>query len=124
MPNSRTMLLCRMDRPLDLLKNHVCRIRVGLIDPNANQFVTKKERIVSAVVRINILGPLQILFDNAEAPLNGVKLRNVLTILAFRANGEVLRDELIDELNLMETTSDAPDCATRALTTSFIRPVI
>lgn len=93
--------------PLDVLKNHVHWIRVGLIDPNANQFVTKKERIVSAVVRINILGPLQILFDNAEATLNGVKLRNVLTILAFRANGEVLRDELIDELNLMETTSDA-----------------
>lgn len=62
---------------------------------------------MAVAVRVNILGPPQILFDNVEATPSGTKLRNLLSILAFRADGLVLRDELIDELNLMETTDDA-----------------
>ncbi len=59
------------------------------------------------VVSIDILGPLRVRFSNNEATPNGAKLRAILTILAFRADTEVMRDELIDELDLMHTTGDA-----------------
>lgn len=59
------------------------------------------------MVRISILGPLRVLLDDAEVTLSGTKLRSMLAILAFRADRGVLRDELIDELNLMETSDDA-----------------
>lgn len=59
------------------------------------------------VIKIGILGPLKVEFDQVEARLNGEKLRHILTILALRAGADVMRDELIDELNLMGTTSDA-----------------
>ncbi|MGW4059323.1 AfsR/SARP family transcriptional regulator [Amycolatopsis sp. NPDC004747] len=41
-----------------------------------------------------------------EVPLSGVKLRSILAILAVRANDEVRRDELIEELDLARTTGD------------------
>ncbi len=59
------------------------------------------------VADIGILGPLQLRFGKVEAVLNGAKLRSILAVLAFRADGEVRRDELIDELDLIRTTGDA-----------------
>jgi DNA-binding SARP family transcriptional activator len=58
-------------------------------------------------VQIGVLGPLQPRFGNAEASLSGDKLRTILAILAFRADRQVRRDELIEELDLMRTTGDA-----------------
>ena len=58
-------------------------------------------------VSISILGSLEIRFNNKEVTLSGSKLRNILSILALRAHDEVLRDELIDELNLIDTTDNA-----------------
>lgn len=59
------------------------------------------------LVNIRILGSLRIRFDDVEVTPSGTKLRNILSILALRANDEVLRDELIDELNLVDTTGNA-----------------
>ncbi|ATE55200.1 AfsR/SARP family transcriptional regulator [Actinosynnema pretiosum] len=59
------------------------------------------------VADIGILGPLRPRFGNVEATLSGAKLRSILALLALRANGEVRRDELIEELDLLRTTGDA-----------------
>ncbi len=56
---------------------------------------------------IGILGPLRPRFGNAEVTLSGVKLRSILAVLAFQADDEVRRDELIEELDLARTTGDA-----------------
>ncbi|WP_169988226.1 MULTISPECIES: AfsR/SARP family transcriptional regulator [unclassified Microbispora] len=60
-----------------------------------------------AIVGIDILGPLRVRFSNCEAAPTGAKLRSLFAILAFRAGHTVMRDELIDELDLMNTTDDA-----------------
>lgn len=59
------------------------------------------------VADIRILGPLRIGFGHTEATLSGGKLRTILALLALRADGEVLRDELIEELDLARTAGDA-----------------
>lgn len=59
------------------------------------------------IIEIGILGPLKIKFGKTEAKLNGAKLRHIFAILALRADEGVARDELIDELNLMDITEDA-----------------
>jgi DNA-binding SARP family transcriptional activator len=59
------------------------------------------------VVGIDILGPLRVRFATVEAVPNGAKLRSILAILAFHADNKVMRDDLIDELDLMHTTDDA-----------------
>lgn len=56
---------------------------------------------------IGILGPLRPRFENVEVVLSGAKLRRILAILAVRAEDEVRRDELIEELDLVRTTGDA-----------------
>ncbi|WP_316525483.1 AfsR/SARP family transcriptional regulator [Kitasatospora brasiliensis] len=58
-------------------------------------------------IRIGILGPLRVEFGSTEAALSGARLRSILSILAIRADGEVQRDELIEELNLSQTTDNA-----------------
>jgi SARP family transcriptional regulator, regulator of embCAB operon len=60
-----------------------------------------------AVADIGILGPLRPRFGDVEVSLSGGKRRAILAILAFRADNEVRRDELIEELDLMRTTGDA-----------------
>lgn len=57
--------------------------------------------------RIGILGPMRSRFGDVEATLSGVKLRSILAVLAFRADDNVSRDELIEELDLTRTTGDA-----------------
>lgn len=59
------------------------------------------------VAEIGVLGPLRPRFGNVEPTLNGAKLRSILAVLALRAGTEVRRDELIEELDLMQTTGDA-----------------
>jgi DNA-binding SARP family transcriptional activator len=59
------------------------------------------------VVDVGILGSLRFRFGNVEASLSGAKLRSILAVLALRADGEVRRDELIEELDLVRTTGDA-----------------
>ncbi|WNV85268.1 BTAD domain-containing putative transcriptional regulator [Umezawaea sp. Da 62-37] len=59
------------------------------------------------VADIGILGPLRSRFENIEVTLSGAKLRSILALLALRTNGEVRRDELIEELDLIRTTGDA-----------------
>ncbi|MFE3325691.1 BTAD domain-containing putative transcriptional regulator [Streptomyces sp. NPDC059176] len=44
---------------------------------------------------------------NDAAVLSGLKLRSILAVLALRADREVRRDELIEELDLTRTTGDA-----------------
>ncbi|MCG0062481.1 MULTISPECIES: AfsR/SARP family transcriptional regulator [Streptomyces] len=56
---------------------------------------------------IGILGPLRIEVDDAEVELCGAKLRDILAVLALRAGEGIRRDELIEELNLANTTRDA-----------------
>jgi DNA-binding SARP family transcriptional activator len=56
---------------------------------------------------IGILGPLRPRFGHVEVTLSGVKLRSILAVLAFQADDEVRRDELIEELDLARTTGDA-----------------
>lgn len=58
-------------------------------------------------VGIGVLGPLRVELGSSEVALSGAKLRSILLILALRADGEVRRDELIEELDLMRTTGDA-----------------
>lgn len=58
-------------------------------------------------MNISILGSLKIRFNDAEVTPSGSKLRNILSILALRAGDEVQRDELIEELNLIDTTGNA-----------------
>jgi SARP family transcriptional regulator, regulator of embCAB operon len=60
-----------------------------------------------ALAEIDVLGPLRPRFGNVEAALNGAKVRSMLALLALRAETEVRRDELIEELDLMQTTGDA-----------------
>lgn len=59
------------------------------------------------VSEISILGPLRPRFGNVEVSLNGAKLKSLLAVLAFRADDEVRRDELIEELDLMRTAGDS-----------------
>lgn len=59
------------------------------------------------VAGICILGPLRAELGNTEVILSGAKLRSILAVLALRADREVRRDELIEELGLMRTTGDA-----------------
>lgn len=59
------------------------------------------------VADIGILGPLRPRFENVEVTLSGAKRRSILALLALRANDEVRRDELIEELDLIRTTGDA-----------------
>ncbi|WP_434599874.1 AfsR/SARP family transcriptional regulator [Streptomyces sp. A5-4] len=59
------------------------------------------------VAEIYILGPQRIVLKNTERMLSGAKLRSILAVLALRAESEVRRDELIEELDLIRTTGDA-----------------
>ena len=59
------------------------------------------------ITEIGILGPLRVDFSNTGHALSGMKLRSILAVLALRIGSEVRRDELIEELDLMRTTSDA-----------------
>ncbi|WP_406405231.1 winged helix-turn-helix domain-containing protein [Streptomyces sp. NBC_00879] len=59
------------------------------------------------MAEIGVLGPLRVELRSAEAVLSGAKLRSILAVLALRADCEVRRDELIEELDLMRTTGDA-----------------
>jgi SARP family transcriptional regulator, regulator of embCAB operon len=59
------------------------------------------------IADIGILGPLRVRFDDVDAQLSGTKRRSILAVLAVRADTEVRRDELIDELNLFRSTGDA-----------------
>lgn len=58
-------------------------------------------------VDISVLGPLRARFGNVDVTLSGAKLTSILAVLALRADSEVRRDELIEELDLMRTTGDA-----------------
>lgn len=60
-----------------------------------------------ADVEICILGNLRARFGEVEAVPFAPKLRSILAVLALRVEGEVRRDELIEELGLMNTTCDA-----------------
>jgi DNA-binding SARP family transcriptional activator len=60
-----------------------------------------------SIAGIGLLGPLRVEFSNVEGVLSGAKLRSILAVLALRVDGEVRRDELIEELDLMRTTNDA-----------------
>src|SRR5579859_5220835 len=62
---------------------------------------------IVADMDISILGTLRARFGEVEAVPCAPKLRTILALLALRADGEVLRDELIEELGLMHTTCDA-----------------
>lgn len=59
------------------------------------------------VAGIHILGPQRIELKNTEIMLRGAKLRSILAVLALRAESEVRRDELIEELDLIRTAGDA-----------------
>ncbi|MFD0381507.1 BTAD domain-containing putative transcriptional regulator [Streptomyces stramineus] len=59
------------------------------------------------VAGIHILGPQRIELKNTEIVLSGAKLRSILAVLALRAESEVRRDELIEELDLIRTAGDA-----------------
>jgi DNA-binding SARP family transcriptional activator len=59
------------------------------------------------IADIGILGPLRVRFGDIDAQLSGTKRRRILAVLAVRADSEVRRDELIDELNLFRSTGDA-----------------
>jgi DNA-binding SARP family transcriptional activator len=56
---------------------------------------------------VGILGPLRLRIGGVEAVPSGAKLRNILAVLAFRADAGIRRDELIDELDLIRTTRHA-----------------
>ncbi|URN13538.1 helix-turn-helix domain-containing protein [Streptomyces radiopugnans] len=56
---------------------------------------------------IGLLGPLRIEIGNSQAELSGAKLRDILAVLALRAGEGVRRDELIEELDLANTTRDS-----------------
>lgn len=60
-----------------------------------------------ADMEISILGNLRVRFGAIDAVPCGPKLRGILAVLALRVDGEVRRDELIDELDLMRTAGDA-----------------
>ena len=60
-----------------------------------------------AFAYLGILGPLRLKIGKIEAAPSGAKLRNILVVLAIRADNGVRRDELIDELGLIKTTGHA-----------------
>jgi SARP family transcriptional regulator, regulator of embCAB operon len=58
-------------------------------------------------MELKILGSVQPVIDDNEVSLPGRKLRCILAVLALRPGGEVRRDELIEELNLLNSTANA-----------------
>lgn len=60
-----------------------------------------------ALADVAILGPLRLTVGDVETAPSGAKLRNILVVLAIRADNAVGRDELIDELDLIRTTGHA-----------------
>lgn len=58
-------------------------------------------------IKLRILGPIQPVIDDAEVVLSGRKLRCILALLAIRTGDEVRRDELIEELNLLNSSTNA-----------------
>lgn len=56
---------------------------------------------------LQILGPIRPVVNGTDIDLPGRKLRCILAVLALRAGSEVRRDELIEELHLLDSSTNA-----------------
>ncbi|MGF0318054.1 AfsR/SARP family transcriptional regulator [Nocardia fluminea] len=58
-------------------------------------------------IEIKILGPIEVYIRGANVTVPGRKLKNILALLALRPGQEMRRDELIDELDLLQSSKNA-----------------